>query len=263
MGDQGSLSKTVSVITVCFNSVSTIRDTIESVLSQNYVNIEYIIIDGLSNDGTINIIREYTNEIDVIVSEPDNGIYDAMNKGIENASGDIVGILNSDDVFEDEAVLSHIARAFEGRPNVDMVFGDVVFSRQEELTKIARYYSSVHFSRWKLRFGWMPPHPATFVKRSVYRSYGLYSSEYKIAADYEMFVRWLLVHRLKYFRIDKTLVRMRTGGVSTSGLKSNFILNREIVKACKSNGIYTNLMLVLSKVPFKLLELFRRPAGSK
>lgn len=252
----------ISIITVSFNSSLTIRDTIESVVAQSFTNIEYIIIDGGSNDGTLSIINEYKDKITKVVSEPDYGIYDAMNKGINAATGDIVGMLNSDDFFENNDVLSNVANAFSLDSSADIVFGDIVFVRPDNLNKIVRYYSSVRFRVWKLRFGWMPPHPATFVRRSVYDAYGLYNLQYSIAADFEIFVRWLLVHRLNYLRMNRVLVRMRIGGLSTSGLRSSLFLNREIAKACKSNGIYTNIIFLLSKFPVKLLELIRRPNGN-
>lgn len=245
----------ISIVTICFNCEETIRDTIESVLSQSHTDTEYIIVDGLSTDSTMGIVNQYKNRISSIISEPDEGIYDAMNKGINAASGEIVSILNADDFFEDAHVLKQVVEAFEKHKNADMVFGDVVFSAVENLKKIVRYYSSKNFRRWKLRFGWMPPHPATFIKRKVYLKYGLFKLGYKIAADYEMFVRLLYVKQLNYCRIDSILVRMRIGGVSTSGLRNSILLNREIVKACRANGLYTNLLLVMSKLPFKLLEL--------
>lgn len=249
----------ISIVTVCYNSEKTIRSTIESVLSQDYPNVEHIIIDGCSTDNTLSIVKEYQNNLALIISEPDLGIYDAMNKGISAATGDVVGILNSDDYYQNPMVLSIVANSFNNDESIDVVFGDVVFVRPDNFDKIVRFYNSSHFSPWKLRFGWMPPHPGTFAKRSVYEKYGDYSLNFKIAADYEIFVRWLLVHRLKYKYLNEVIVRMRTGGISTSGLRSSMILNKEIVAACKTNGIYTNILFILSKVPFKLLEIISKP----
>ena len=249
----------ISIITVCFNSEDTIRDTIESVLSQDYPNIEYIIIDGLSNDNTMKIVSEYRNKISKIISEPDKGIYDAMNKGVQLSMGDAVGILNSDDFFEYPSVISDVVKCFKSAPDASLVFGDVVIVEPKKTQNILRYYSSKKFRSWKLRFGWMPPHPSTYIKKSAYEQVGKYVLEYKIAADYELFVRMLMVQKLFYSRIDKVLVRMRTGGISTSGVKSSILLNTEIVKACKTNGVYTNLFFVLLKMPFKLLELLKKP----
>lgn len=248
----------ISVITVCLNCAATIRSTIESVLSQTHGDVEYIIVDGGSDDGTLSIIDEYRANIANVISGPDAGIYDAMNKGVSLATGDIVGILNADDFFENDRVLTDVAAAFAREPSVDVVFGDVVFVRPDDLSRVVRYYDSSRFRPWKLRFGWMPPHPATFVRRSVYQLYGFYRTDYRIASDYERFVRWLLVHGLHYLRIDKVLVRMRTGGISTAGLRGNLLLNREIVRACRDNGVYTNLFVVLSKLPMKLLELVKK-----
>ncbi|WP_432210126.1 glycosyltransferase family 2 protein [Marinobacter alkaliphilus] len=249
----------VSVITVCFNSAETIEGTLAAVSSQTYPDTEHVIIDGGSSDGTVDRVRTRVRESDVLVSEPDEGLYDAMNKGVALAKGDIVGILNSDDFYESEDVISSVVRVFAENPDVDVVFGDVVFVAPEDLLRVTRYYGAEHFRPWKLRFGWMPPHPATFVRKSAYERVGKYRLDMRIAADYDMFVRWLLVAGLKWKYLDKVLVRMRAGGVSTSGFRSSIRLNREIVRACRDNGVYTNLLFVLSKIPFKLLELIRRP----
>ena len=248
----------VSIITVSYNSASTIKDTIESVASQTYDNIEYIVVDGNSKDKTVDIVTSYSKVIDKVVSEPDKGIYDAMNKGVQLATGDIVGILNSDDFYETTTVIEDIVKHFKNNKSSDIVFGDVVFVEPNNLKKVVRYYSSEKFKSSKLRFGWMPPHPATFIRKSVYDKYGLYKLGYKISADYEMFVRLLMVAKLSFSRIDKIIVRMRSGGASTDGIQSSITLNKEIVKACRENGIYTNLFIVLLKMPFKLLELIKR-----
>ena len=250
----------ISIITVCYNSEATIRDTIESVLAQSYPDIEYIIVDGASSDRTMAIVDEYKDRIAEAVSEPDKGIYDAMNKGIKLATGDVVGILNSDDFYQNNDVIRDVVCQFDSFPDSDLVFGDVVFVAPDNLEKIIRCYRSGHFRPWKLRFGWMPAHPATFIKRRAYDRAGLYSLEFKISSDYEMFVRLLLVYKLCFSRINKVLVRMRTGGMSNAGIKSRLLLNKEIVQACRKNGIYTNLVFVLLKLPFKLMELSQRPS---
>lgn len=252
----------VSIITVSYNSAETIRDTIESVLAQDYSDIEYIIVDGASGDGTMAIVNEYRDGITHVVSEPDSGIYDAMNKGISIATGEIIGILNSDDFFETATSVAAVVGAFKDKPEAELLFGDVVFVNPDDLKRVIRFYGASHFKPWKLKFGWMPPHPATFIRANAYQKVGPYSLDYEISADYEMFVRLLLVHHLSYVRLDKVLVRMRAGGVSTSGIASSYRLNSEIVQACKRNGIYTNIFMVLSKIPFKLLELFKRPGTS-
>lgn len=249
----------VSIITVCYNSAATIQDSLDSVARQDYTNIEYIVVDGASSDGTLDLIAQYTESVSLLISETDRGLYDAMNKGIQAATGDVIGILNSDDIYESDTVISDVVRSFESNQGSDMVFGDVVFVKPEQMDVVIRLYNAARFKAWKLRFGWMPPHPATFIKKSAYDQTGLYSLEYKISADYDMFVRMLLVKKLKLARLNMVLVRMRAGGVSTAGIRSNIILNNEIVKACRNNGIYTNIFMVLSKVPFKLLEIIRKP----
>lgn len=248
----------VSIITVSYNSAETIRDTIESVLEQSYKDIEYIIVDGNSKDETMAIVTSYGDKVTKVLSEPDKGIYDAMNKGVALATGDIIGILNSDDFYETNNAIEDIVDHFKANIEAEVVFGDVVFVEPSNLNKIVRYYSSKKFKAAKLRFGWMPPHPATFIKKSVYDQYGLYKLGYKISADYEMFVRLLMVAKVKFSRIDKVIVRMRSGGASTDGIKSSLTLNQEIVRACRENGVYTNLLLVLLKIPFKLIELIKR-----
>lgn len=252
----------ISIITVCFNSEKTIRSALESVLSQDYPNIEYIVVDGASTDSTMSIVSEYKGKIATVVSEPDLGIYDAMNKGVRLATGDVIGILNSDDVFESSSVISDVLESFTLNPFSSCVFGDAVFVDPANTQKVTRFYSSRKFRRWKLRFGWMPPHTATFIKKAVFSEIGNYSSDYRIASDYEFFVRMLMVRKMSFSRINKVLVKMRTGGISTSGLKSSYLLNLEIVRACKNNSVYTNMFFVLLKVPFKMFELMKRPSGS-
>ena len=245
----------VSIITVCFNSGTTLRQTIESVLSQTHNDIEHIIIDGDSNDESMSIVNEYRSRLGKVVSEPDNGLYDAMNKGLGLATGEIIGILNSDDFFENDNVIESVVSMFSSDSALETVFGEVVFVNPDDLDSVVRHYSAKNFKPWKLRFGWMPPHPATFIKKSVYKKIGNYRMDFKIAADYELFIRLFLKHETSYKFLDEVIVRMRTGGASTEGIYASIRLNREIVSACRSNGVYTNLALVLSKLPYKLIEL--------
>jgi len=247
----------VSIITAVLNRVETIEYCIRSVLSQSYKDIEHIIIDGGSTDGTVDVIKKYKKEISYWVSEFDNGMYDGMNKGIREADGHIVGILNSDDVYAGDDVISIVVGEFTSS-EVHSVFGDLVYVKGDNLKKIVRKYSSSRFHPGKLAYGWMPAHPTFFAKREIYGLYGLFKTDYQIAADYELVTRFLWKNRISYRHIPRVLVKMRTGGASTRNLKSNWILNKEILRACSENGISTNIFKIYSKYPAKILELFNR-----
>jgi glycosyltransferase involved in cell wall biosynthesis len=240
-----------SIITVSFNSAKTIADTIESVLSQDFPEIEYIIVDGDSSDDTIKIIRQYENRISKWISEKDQGMYDAMNKGIAMATGDVIGILNSDDVYINNQVISKMMALLQEK-NAQVVFADLILVDQGDDSKVLRYYDSGHFHPNKFRYGWMPAHPTVFVRRELYQSVGPFSTNYQIAADYEMLIRMLAIQKASYAYLPKPVVRMRSGGASTAGISRNWILNKEIVRACKENGIYSNMAMLLLKIPAKL-----------
>jgi glycosyltransferase involved in cell wall biosynthesis len=242
----------ISIITVVWNNASTIRDAIDSVLGQTYDNIEYIVVDGASTDGTVEIVQSYDDKISKFVSEKDKGLYDAMNKGIRLATGNVIGILNSDDFYIDEFVIENVVKEFEEK-QCDSVYADLVFVKPENLDKVVRYYDSSHFSPSKFAYGWMPAHPTFFVKREFYEKYGVFKTDYKIAADYELLTRFLAKNKISYSYMKEPIVKMRIGGASTSGIKSNYILNKEIIRACKENGIYTNWLMVLSKYPKKII----------
>ena len=244
----------ISLITVAYNSSATIRDTIESVLGQDYREVEYIIIDGASKDDTLDIIKSFGPRISNWISEPDHGIYDAMNKGVRIATGDVIGMINSDDFYYDETILSQVARAFEDE-SIDAVFGNLIFVDPKDLKKKVRSYSSKDWHPGKFARGFMPAHPTFFVRRKYYEQFGLFKTDYKIASDYEMLIRLLYVHKLKYRYLPLTMVVMRKGGVSSNGIKSNIILNNEIKRACNENGIRTNLPLIYLKYFTKIFEL--------
>jgi glycosyltransferase involved in cell wall biosynthesis len=248
----------LSIITVCYNSSATIRDTIESVLGQKYQDIEYIIIDGNSKDGTIEIVKEYGDRVSIFISEPDLGIYDAMNKGIRVASGDVIGFLNSDDFYSNSSALSRLTQhmIMEG---TDSVYADLVIVDPIDLNKTFRYYDSSKFNRKKLRYGCMPAHPTILVKRHVYLQHGLFSLDYKIAADFEIIVRFYHSKRVSYAYLPAVVVKMRSGGISTKGIKNSWILNREMVNACRINGLKTSLPILALKMPEKLMQLYRIP----
>ncbi|NRA15612.1 MAG: glycosyltransferase [Oceanospirillaceae bacterium] len=253
----------ISIITVCYNSEPYIKVAIESVLFQSYADIEYIVIDGGSTDETLDLLNQYTDRITHIVSEPDKGIYDAMNKGIDLASGDIIGILNSDDFYPRSDVIANVVNAFKNNVDTDMVFGNVDFVAVNDLSKAVRVYSTQRFVPWKLRFGFMPPHPGAFIKKSVYDRVGQYKLGYKIAADFDMFIRMLLIHDFSFAIINQTSVRMRLGGISTAGLGSNLIATNEMVRALKENNIYSSGLLVSFRLPVKLFQLLLVKFGIK
>jgi len=244
----------VSIITVTLNSEDTIKDAINSVLKQTYQDIEYIVIDGKSVDSTVEIIKSYGGKVDKFLSEPDKGIYDAMNKGISLATGDVVGILNSDDFYIDENVIEKVVKTFEEK-EVDSLFANLIFVRPNNLEKTVRLYNSSQFNPSKFAYGWMPAHPTFFVKRAFYEEYGLFKTDYRIAADFELLVRFLFKHRISYYYLDDIIIKMRTGGVSTRNFRSNWILNKEIIRACFENGIKTNMLKVSFKYFKKVFEL--------
>jgi len=248
----------ISIITVCYNSETFIRSAVESVLNQSYKDIEYIVVDGLSTDSTIDIIKEYEPKFNGRmrwISEKDNGLYDAMNKGIRMATGDIVGILNSDDFLSNPNVLQMIVEQFEKDSTIQAVYGDVRFVEPNNLSKIVRYYSSKIFSPKMFRWGLMPAHPSFYTYKQNFEKYGYYQTDYKIAADYELLIRFLYTHQLKSKYIPKDFVIMRTGGKSTKNWKSNLVLNQEIVRGCRENGIYTSLPMLGLKYFYKIWEL--------
>jgi glycosyltransferase involved in cell wall biosynthesis len=249
--------KKVSIITACFNSEATIRDTIDSVLGQDYPCIEYIIVDGASKDGTLGIVKGYGDKINIVISEPDKGIYDAMNKGIRAASGDVIGMLNSDDFYIDDSAVTQLINCMEGA-GTDTVYADLVMVDRKNTERVLRYYDSSTFRLERLRYGWMPAHPTFIVKRELYETYGGFSLDYSIAADFEMVVRLLYVAGASCAYLPAVVIKMRVGGASTRGLKSSWGLNREIVRACRANGLKTSLLRVLLKVPGKLLGYLRK-----
>lgn len=244
----------ISIITTTYNSASTIKDTLESVNSQNYSIIEHIIVDGGSKDNTLDLIERYGKRVSTVISEPDKGIYDAMNKGIKAATGDVIGILNSDDFFTSDNIIETVVDNFKNH-NIDALYGDVHFVNPDDISKSVRYYSSAIFKPSLFRFGFMPAHPSFYMKRDLYEKYGLYSLDYKIASDYDLLIRYLHKEKIKYKYINKDFVTMRTGGVSTENLNSIVTLNKEIVRACKKYGIYTNMFILCFKYLYKLFEL--------
>lgn len=246
----------ITVITVCFNSAGTIERALRSVASQDWPKVEHIVIDGGSTDGTQSIIDRHRECLAVVVSEPDKGIYDAMNKGIGRATGDIVCFLNADDAYADQGVLSRVACEMLDH-QLDALFGDVAFFRPEAPEQTVRRYRSDRFRPDRLAYGWMPAHPALFMKRSIYEHLGGFRTHFRIAGDFDFIARAFGPGRLRYRHLPQVLVRMQAGGVSNAGLRSKWRLNREVLQSCRENGIRTNLLKILSKYPAKLMEMIR------
>jgi len=243
----------VSIITAVYNNKDTIKDAIESVLSQTYKNIEYIIIDGASTDGTVDIIRNYGDKIDKFISEKDNGIYDAMNKGINLASGDIVGILNSDDFYVDNRVIEKVVDVFENK-TIDSLYGDLVYVDKDNIDKIVRYWKSREYKEGLFKKGWHPAHPTFFVKREVYEKYGMFNLDFKIAADYELMLRFLEKYKITTAYLPEILVKMRVGGESNRSIKNIIRANIECYKAWKNNGLKIDPLIIIRKPFFKLFQ---------
>ena len=264
----------ISIITATYNSGKTVKDTLDSVLKQNYTDYELIIKDGGSKDNTLDICRAYEPKFKGkmrIISTPDKGIYDAMNQGIQAATGDVVGILNSDDFYTSDDILSTVVDSFGSHNDIDAIYGDVHYVEESDTTKLVRYYSSRMFSRPWMRLGFMPAHPSFYCKKSVYELYKLngrliegfkgnpdcayFNTTYKIAADFENLLRLLFVHRIKTVYVHKDFVTMRTGGASSSGMASHKQINKDHLRAFKENGVYSNYLFLSFRYLYKIGEL--------
>ncbi len=246
----------VSIITVCFNSEKTIENSIQSVLNQTYSNIEYIIIDGGSTDHTIDIIHKYTSHISKFISEPDKGIYDAMNKGLKLATGDIVAILNSDDFYIDISIIDSVVSYFKSN-STDSVYGDIIYVNKENVKKTVRYWKSKKFKLGSFQFGWHPPHPTFFVKNEVYKKYGYFNLEFQLAADFELMLRFIEKYKIATAYIPKAFVKMRTGGASNKSLKNIFNQNVECYRAFKINELKVSILYPIFRLAPKLLQFFK------
>lgn len=246
----------ITIITVVYNNVNTIESTIQSVLNQTYSNIEYIIIDGISTDGTIDIVKKYQSYL-TFISQSDNGMYDALNFGIGIATGEVVGIINADDRLADNFVIEKIANHFIKNIYIDCIIGDIAFVSKSDPDKIVRYYSSKNFKPSKFAWGFMPAHPSFFCKIKFFKLFGGYKTNFEIASDYELLIRFLFIHSLRYKYLNLLITKMNLGGKSTKNIFSTFKLNKEIIKACRLNGIKTNHLMIYSKYFLKVFELFR------
>ncbi len=246
----------VSVITVCYNCEKTIEKTIKSVLEQKYNDIEYIVIDGGSQDDTLEIIKKYESKITKFVSEKDKGIYDAINKGIKLSKGEVVSLLHGNDIFFDENVISKVAEFFIKNQKVEIMLSDLAFKNKFEQNYFTRYYSAKKFRPWMLRIGISPPHLSTFFKQSVFIKVGFYETKFKIAGDFDYFVRCFLIHKIKFKYFENCLVLMSTGGESGKNLKSYITSSKEINFSLKSNLYYSNIFITFLRFPIKLFQFF-------
>ncbi len=246
----------VSLITISYNSQETIEDTIKSVAAQDYKNIEYIVVDGASSDKTTDIIKSYDQHIHKWVSEPDKGIYDAMNKGVMLATGELVGILNSDDFYAHSGVITEIVRKISEH-QTDSIYADLVYVDREDTDKVTRKWISGHYVKGAFLKGWMPPHPTFFLKKSIYQKHGLYETSLKSAADYELMLRMLHKHEISTCYLPETITKMRVGGESNVSLKNRIRANKEDRKAWKMNGLQPNALTLIRKPLSKIKQFFK------
>jgi glycosyltransferase involved in cell wall biosynthesis len=245
-----------SVITVCYNSGKTIGATLRSVREQTHKNIEHIIIDGGSMDNTLEVLAIEGLHVSHIISEKDEGIYDAMNKGLKLATGDVIAFLNADDYYIDQSVLADVAQIMVTE-NLDVLYGDVIFFSLKNKKFILRRYNSGRFSISKLGLGWMPAHPALFIRKFIFKEVGVFRTDYRIAGDFEFIVRVFNNLKIKHRHWAKALVCMQIGGISTSGWRATFLINREMISACRINGISTNWLKISIRYFFKIFEFIK------
>ena len=246
-------SPKISLITACYNSEKTIAKTINSIIIQDYSNVEHIVIDGASADSTISILNKYKNNISKIISEKDNGIYDALNKGIHLATGDIIGFLHADDFYPQKNIITNVIKSFMSDSNLDIVLGDVAFINKHG--KISRYYSGENLN---FDIGIMPPHPSAFIKKKCYEKFGLFNTNYKIAADYDLLFRLLKMNNIKYTYSKDIVVYMKPGGKSNKNFLSTINLNKEIYKIHKSYNSPIGILNLLQKIPIRIKEMFSK-----
>jgi glycosyltransferase involved in cell wall biosynthesis len=245
----------VTLITVCRNVAPVIAETLDSVLGQTHPDIELIVIDGASTDGTVDVLERYRPKLAVLVSEPDAGIYDAMNKGLRLATGDVIGFVNAGDLLMTPTVIADVVSAFQ-RAHVDAVYGDIIMVDEHDIFKVHRTWLSGTYHRANFRRGWMPPHVGTFIKKSVYDQHGLFNTDLRIGADYEILLRFLYKHQVKTLHIREVLVRFRLGGMSNGNVRRILQANREVRASWKLNGLQAPPLLVTRKLWSKVMQFF-------
>jgi len=247
---------TLSLITVVYNRAATNERTIRSVLEQTYPHLEYIVVDGASTDGTRNILSQYRTHITHLISEKDEGVYDAINKGIRLATGDIIGILHADDRFANPNVLTDIMQHFLKHPDADCLFGDVALVKKEQPQKIVRYFSSSIFHPNRFRLGIMPAHPTFYCRKKFFDQHGLYRTDLEIAGDFDLLLRFIGIHRLRYHYLPQLMVVMDLGGKSTGGLTSTIKINQENRRVLREHGISSSYFHLYARYLIKIRELF-------
>ncbi len=247
----------ISVITVCYNSAATIQDTISSIASQNHSDVEHIVIDGLSNDDTVAIVNS-ASSVSKFISEPDKGIYDAMNKGIAMATGDIIGTLNADDFYIDNTVLSQVSEVFSN-PNIDACYADLIYVNANDTNKIVRYWQSQTYRLGLFKKGWMPAHPTFFVRRAVYETWGNFNLDFPRQADFELTMRFLEIHQINSVYVPKIWVKMRTGGTSNNSVRGIIKGNIEASRACKMHRLSVGPFFIVRKILSRIPQFLTRP----
>lgn len=247
----------ISIITVVRNNQNTIGEAIDSVLNQTYSNIEYIVIDGKSTDGTIAVIESYGSKISKFLSEKDNGLYDAMNKGLMLATGDVIGFINADDMLNDKYCIEQIVNTFEST-TTDVVYGDKIYINPLDSKKVVRFWKAGPFDLKNYKKGWMTPHLSTYIKKSLYDKHGGFRDDFKIAADYELMLRFIYKNKAKVKYLPITIAKMRAGGLSNGSLKNIAISNFEVYKSWKVNGMNISPFIIIAKPLRKLVQLFKK-----
>ena len=245
----------VSIVTVCYNADKTILRTVQSVLSQKYTNIEYIIIDGASTDQTLTLLNAYSNNEFKLISEKDNGLYDAINKGISMCKGDIIGLLHSDDIYPNENVISTVVSYFQNDLSLEALSSSVEIYKTADFINPYRIYKASNFRKWQFKIGIQPPHPGFFITKEAFNKVGYYRTQYKISGDFEWLLRAIIINKIVVKFVPFTSVYMLDGGLSSAGWKSRFKMNNENLKILKSHGIYSNKLLIYFKYLLKLFQI--------
>jgi glycosyltransferase involved in cell wall biosynthesis len=247
-----------SIITVCLNSGGIIEDAINSVLGQDYRDIEYIVVDGGSTDGTLDIIKSYKSKIAKVISEPDNGIYEAMNKGIKSSTGDIIAALNSDDVYTDQTIVSRIVEFIQSN-NLDAAYGDLIYIDQNNANRVTRFWKAGKYKKGAFSYGWVLPHPTFFCRKNIFERFGYFNDKLQIAADFELMLRFVEKHQIKIGYLPKVIVKMRKGG-KANVLRGIVRGNLEIIRSFRRNSVHLSPWFFLRRPITKMLQLFARPS---